>query len=66
VKTYQLFGLLAFNRETTTLAALWSLIGASTVFLVGAVVLYRRERRRERTKEARRAPPRATEEPAGT
>ena len=65
MKTYQLLGLLAFNRETTTLAALWSLIAASTVFLVGAVLLYRRERRRDRTKEAQPAQP-VTEEPAET
>jgi hypothetical protein len=36
---------LAFDRETITIAALWSMIVASVVFLVGVVVIYRRERR---------------------
>ena len=36
---------LAFDRETITIAALWSMIVASAVFLVGVAVIYRRERR---------------------
>jgi hypothetical protein len=38
--------ILAFDRETLTIAALWSMIVASAFFLVGVFVLYRRERRR--------------------